>query len=297
MFRIISLSVAGFLVAVSLIALTSSRFFPLTGQTVDLREGKAVFQARCAGCHAVTENAAHKMGPNLAFIGRDGETRKNELSSVAYILESIVDPDAYSASSGEHMPADTIHGLEESSVRNLLAYVATLGARPDMRSILALEIEVNEGEQSYSRVPVELIEEGIQLYYGKFGCASCHSYYPDPGHDLFAPSLSRAGQLSESYIVESLRNPSADIAAGYQQAVVSLKDGIQIVGRISGEQESGLQMIVVNKHGHYEQLQINKDAIESLQRMPVSVMPTYSMSNKEEQAIVAFLKFLKNPEG
>lgn len=290
--RYISAVIIAFAVSAVIALTTSSAFFPITFAKINIELGGAIFKGRCSGCHSVTTGVYGKMGPNLGHIGVEGAMRKPGMSAPEYILESILDPDAFTPPGVDaHMPTDTFSLIDERNMRDLIAFLASRGKSPDIQEILAMDIVYPIIATNASRNrSVILIEHGADLFLNTLGCVECHSIYPEPGHDFVAPSLNKASQLSKEYIIESIREPSKFISPGYKQVVVKLKSGKIVGGRLLDKNIGSILIFTKDVAGHYIRVEIESADILSVTPEHVSMMPSYQLSALDQMAIVAFLK-------
>jgi putative heme-binding domain-containing protein len=130
-------------------------------------------------------------------------------------------------------------------------------------------------------------ENGRTLFYGAAHCGNCHTVAGKGGR--LGPDLTDiGGARSFDSIVESIRDPSKQLAAGYQTATVVTADGREAKGFIMNEDRFTLQMMDTSEHI----LLLDKDTLRSFTRSPVSLMPVYDaahLSDKDLQDILAFL--------
>lgn len=282
-------AVLGGLVSVSV----SSVYFPLSDEKINVRLGERYFEKKCSGCHSVSGKSRAMMGPNLKNVALESKLRKKELSPEAYILESILEPDAYVPDgAGEHMPADTVKGMNESSIRNLVAYITSLSAPVRPRELINLNItESVSPTNNYVSINPRAIEKGRVLFDDKYNCDACHSVSHEPGSDFIAPSLNRSGQLETKYILESISEPSKFITPGYQNVNVVTKSGKRIFGRLLNQDDLTITLLYRDKNGNYTQDSIELINTSSVEVSSSSLMPKYEMNYTEMQEILAFLKF------
>lgn len=286
---------AGLALSLAVAVGVSAVFFPVSGASVDIAAGEALFRDRCAGCHSIAPGASGGLGPSLARIGIDGDERREGMGAEAYVLESILYPDAYHAPGAEgQMPRGTAAGASDRAVLSLVAYLVGRSATPDFSTLLSLRVDADALEPE-ERIRSDLAElrRGHELFSESLGCAGCHSILGLPGSALRAPSLAKASQLSPRYLSESIRRPSARISPGYRRATLALDDGRTVGGRLMREGESDLELLVENgANGRLERMRISRERIDEITVDPRSIMPSYELSPQDERALIAFLKFL-----
>lgn len=92
-----------------------------------LREGKGVFAAYCARCHATTGETV-VVGPSLAGIATRAGSRIPGLDAETYIRDSIAHPDAYVVEGFPKgiMPPNLSKELPPERLDAVVAYLLTL---------------------------------------------------------------------------------------------------------------------------------------------------------------------------
>jgi len=273
----------------------SSIFHPLIPSSINTKHGKDIFLHRCAGCHSVLPDQIGGLGPNLSNIGKVAAERVDGQSAEQYILESILYPDSYRTNSGGgHMPTGTVAGLSDESVRSLVGYLVEQGGTIDEEKLLALEVEQEALEEKKITVNVKQSQHGWHLFFNELGCSSCHSIFNMPGNNLRAPSLAKAGQLTEDYILRSIRDPSADIADQWRIAKLTLNDGSLLTGRVIQQTNDFTTLLLQGSSGQrlLETRKISQSDIKELTLTKNSPMPPYTLTIRDEQALAAFLGVL-----
>lgn len=118
-------------------------------------------------------------------------------------------------------------------------------------------------------------------------CASCHTA-DGMGAD-FGPGLGEIGsKLGKSALYTAILHPSAGIAFGFEGTVVRLKDGSEVVGIVSSETESGLELKRIGGvTTAYRQAEI-----ASHSRLDRSPMPEGLGGTMTEQELVDLVEYL-----
>ena len=128
---------------------------------------------------------------------------------------------------------------------------------------------------------------GKTLIYGAAHCSTCHMVEGKGGR--LGPDLTSVGNSrSVESIVESVRNPSRQLADGYQTVTVVTADGKETKGFIMNEDRFSVQMMDMNERV----LLLEKDKLRSFKKSSVSLMPPYGtalLSDKDLQDITAYL--------
>lgn len=89
-------------------------------------EGKRVFSQNCGSCHAIDPDTVI-VGPSLAGIAGRAETRLVGVSGRDYLLQSILNPEAYLVEGFDKlMPTDFGKRLTGEELDALLAYLLVL---------------------------------------------------------------------------------------------------------------------------------------------------------------------------
>ncbi len=120
-------------------------------------------------------------------------------------------------------------------------------------------------------------------------CLKCHAIAGYGG--VAGPALDDVGQrLSAERILESLVDPSAEIAAGFGSVTLIMNDEQVISGILKGENQS--ELTVANSQG--ENISVKKDAIKE-RINAASSMPSMEpiLSKYELRDLIAFLETLK----
>jgi mono/diheme cytochrome c family protein len=156
--------------------------------------GKQIFtsaEGRCGACHTLADaGSTATIGPNLdeAFAGPREEGFK-ESTIRAIVFDQILYPTA-----GSGMPAKLVTGADAEAVA---AYVASVAGDPE-----AMKAARGGGT-------------GESIFQGR--CQSCHSLEGAKGT---GPPLNGL-KKPDAYILESILDPDAKIAAGYRPGIMS----------------------------------------------------------------------------
>lgn len=221
------------------------------GEGVTLANGESVFwgPGKCHTCHAVGPRGTSVRGPNLGASG-DGPdlairaveraaTRAAELgrpvSPTDYLVESLVQPGAFVAPGyRDEMPIvyEPPISLGPDELASVVLYLQSIGGDPDPTAIhLPAEALASAGGGAET-TPWEPYmdgdpEAGRALFFDETGvaaCARCHRVGDEGGR--IGPDLSEvAGTRPAPYIVQSLLDPGASIAGGYETLLVETTAG------------------------------------------------------------------------
>ena len=187
----------------------------------DLSNGKALFTERCGSCHILGRAGTQgRTGPDLdaAFRTALGDGMNRETVQ-GIVHDQILNPRKNSA-----MPAELVTGDDAEDVA---AYVAFASARP------------GEDQGALAQAGLAGARTGDQIFTAA-GCGACHTLAKANATGNIGPSLddlaAAAGDGSpEDYVSESILDPDAEVAEGFQQGVMPSYEG-----RLTDEQVQAL---------------------------------------------------------
>ena len=207
---------------------------PPNSRGVNIVAGRELFRGHCGACHFAKMGFPAHHGPNLHEIGRTGATRKPNMTSAQYILESILDPAAFVApGSRPGMPLNMGAELSPAELRDLIGFLTSCGAVPDYTELEQLEIPdrrtPNTAPLTISRQAMEVAESVLR---DKGGCLQCHSLYSNPDDRILAPALFGVGMTDRVHVHESLVRPSQVMKPRYTCVALELSDGTSVSGQL-----------------------------------------------------------------
>lgn len=282
-------------------AAVSVGYFPAS--SIDLNRGRQLFEDRCAQCHNISGSVGPSFGPSLADIGAVAANRAANMTAEEFLLQSIVEPNAYRIP-GHHavMPADISSDLEPVEIISVVGYLMTAGGNPDHVHLTSLLSRIGTVvDDTQPEIDFSEVEAGKQLYLNKGKCASCHPLGNLLSDTLRGPSLLKAGNHDAAYLAESIRDPSRHIVEPYEIVTVWLKSGRSHGGRLLERNKRTIRLLV-DSSDVLETLVIPTDAIESengklaIRTAQLSAMPAgidKGLTDTEIEQIVKFLKELK----
>lgn len=275
----------------------SSAYSPLVSVSWD--NGRRHFERRCATCHSVAESRVEDYGPNLAAIGVEAASRVPGMTAEQYLLQSIVDPNAYRRPGvTDVMPPRVSADLAREDIVAIVGYLMSLSGEPNYRRLAALipTVQVPSREQG-PEISAQEAEAGRQLFLAK--CSQCHSLRRLPGSDLRAPLLIGTGNHEPAYLTESIRQPSRTIVRGYETWNVALRSGLTVTGRLMRDAPDVVVILSVSSAGALEPVTIPRSEIEfDSQGKPwmrvstISSMPESLLTEPEVKLMVLFLRTL-----
>ena len=131
------------------------------------------------------------------------------------------------------------------------------------------------------------VSAGAKIFYGSGRCASCHTAQGRGGSN--GPDLSSIGrQATLSELEQSLRQPDAQIAAGYTVAEVTLRNGSTLRGFARNQGAHDLQLQTFDGQLHL----LLEDEYKQVVREKRSLMPAFDGTPQQYLDLVAFLSTL-----
>jgi putative heme-binding domain-containing protein len=231
-----------------------------------LAEGQALFRGLCSGCHG--GNARGGKGPDLT----DGRWIHGPTDAdIARIIMNGV-------------PKTTMKALGESltpaQVRKCVAYIRSLAR--------------SRGEDPWKPYIAGDPQAGRKLFFdlqGKAQCAKCHSVGGEGGR--IGPSLDRiASRRAPEFLMESILDPSKEIAPEYEAVAVATRNGRVITGLRVNETNFSIQLVEETGRFH----SFLKRELEEVKVQKASLMPANFgevLTVKELHDLFAFLMTLE----
>jgi cytochrome c551/c552 len=189
----------------------------------DLSNGKALFVERCGSCHVLGRaGTAGPTGPDLDAAFRSALAGGMDRETVEGVVhKQILNPRKNSA-----MPPEIVTG---DDARDVAAYVGFAAAR------------TGQDEGALAQAGLANATSGEQIFTAG-GCAGCHTLAKanatgtiGPSLDDLAAAAGEGGGSPEDFVIESLLDPDADVAQGFQAGVMPSYEG-----RLSEEQQQAL---------------------------------------------------------
>jgi mono/diheme cytochrome c family protein len=189
----------------------------------DLSNGKALFTQECGTCHILGRAGTQgRTGPDLDAAFRtalaDGMDRET--------VEGIVHKQIGNPRNSSAMPPDLVTG---DDAKDVAAYVGFAAAR------------MGEDEGALAQAGLAGARTGEQIFTAA-GCAGCHTLAKANANGTIGPGLDELAQAAgqqegspEDYVRESLTDPDAVTAEGFQSGVMPSYEG-----RLSDQQLQAL---------------------------------------------------------
>ena len=179
----------------------------------DLSNGKAMFVEKCGSCHVLGRaGTAGPTGPDLDAAFRSAIASGMNRDTVQGVVhDQILNPRKNS-----QMPAELVTGED---AKDVAAYVAFAAAR------------TGEDEGQLAQAGLANATSPEQIFTAA-GCAGCHTLAKanatgtqGPSLDDLAQSAAQAIGSPEEYVRESILDPDAEVAEGFQAGVMPSYEG------------------------------------------------------------------------
>jgi PQQ-dependent dehydrogenase (methanol/ethanol family) len=158
-------------------------------------------------------------------------------------------------------------------------------APAEMDAMVALVISLN-ASAAEAKVPGDHAA-GREFFFGKGGCSGCHMV-SGRGAPVGPDLSSIARERTVDQLRESLVNPGANIAAGYDLVSLALRGGRTIRG--FARNRTAYHIAVQDFDGNFQALELNQ--AERITEEKSSPMPPMKASAEEMQNLLAFLSGL-----
>lgn len=292
------------------VAITAGNITPEAGEAVFWGKGK------CYTCHAVGSRGNSIRGPNQGEsgplgmpIGARAVERARERAKATgkpytatdYLVESLLDPGAYVVQGYKNEMPNPMRppiSLGPEEVKAAIAYLQSLGGTVDVAAItlpasLAAQIAQAPANEVRPYLPGNPTK-GEELFFSpesNAGCAKCHAVNGKGG--TVGPELTHvAGTRELRFIIESILEPSKEIASGYEPILVVTKEGRYLTGLIKKEDANTIEIVDSQAQVH----KVSKGQIKQKAPQKTSLMPENFreiLTVEEFHDLLAFLQTLK----
>lgn len=283
---------------------------PEAGETIFWGKGK------CSTCHAVGSRGSSIRGPNQGesgplgmAVGARAEERARERSRTTgkpytatdYLVESLIDPGAYVVEGYKNEMPNPMRPpikLGADEVKAVVAYLQSLGGTVDVAAIrLPASAQAPRtaggGDEITPYLPGDA-KKGEALFFNpdsNAACGKCHRVKERGGN--VGPELTQvAGTRDLKFIIESILEPSKEIASGFEPILIITKEGRYVTGVIKKEDASAIELI--DSQGRVSR--VPKDRIQQRAPQKTSLMPENFreiLTVEEFHDLLAFLQTLK----
>jgi cytochrome bd ubiquinol oxidase subunit I len=166
----------------------------------------------CLVCHKVAETG-NERGPDLRQAAGRAGTRRPDMAAEAYLLESLVDPDAFIVPGYPKMMPPALEppaSLTMAEVKAVVAYLQALGGAE-------ITVAVTPEDLAPARAAGP-VHRGRALL-GQHGCLACHKVEGEGG--VVGPDLTRAAEAREPRdLLRKILDPTAWTTPGYPAGVM-----------------------------------------------------------------------------
>lgn len=285
--------------------------------------GEAIFwgKGKCGTCHSIGSRGSAIRCPNLGESGvgspvgvraveraqeRTQQTGKN-YTATDYLVEAVTEPSAHVVAGFKNeMPIvyQPPISLTPDELTAVISYLQGLGGTIDIAAItIPDKVKAAAKAPHAPKVWKPYMEGdpvmGAELFFNlesHAGCVKCHTA-KDPGGDIrggtVGPELVHvAGTRTSQFIIESIIDPSAVIASGYEPMLVVTKDGQYITGVLKKDDATGVTLI--DNDGKTIVIPVSEIAQKAPQM--VSIMPgnfAEVLSIKDMHDILAYIMTLQ----
>jgi putative heme-binding domain-containing protein len=225
---------------------------PEAGETLFWGRGK------CHTCHSVGTRGSAIRGPDLDNMGAMAFQRAAErkaqgvsMSATEYLVESIANVSAYVVEGyKDEMPLafKPPISLTPDEIKAVISYLQTLGGELDIAAIkLPSTIKAATKETMVKWEPYMEGDPkvGEELFFDEASSAACSKcHVVGERGKAGGPDLTHlAGTRTPKFIIDSIFNPSAEIASGFEQMLIRTTDGKLIRGIVRKQDETGIELV------------------------------------------------------
>jgi len=234
-------------------------------------DGKYIWEAFCSMCHGPSGGGG-PLGPSL--LGKASVEAADEALIRVVTVGRI----------SKAMPMFG-RGLARGEIKAVVAHLRNLqnSAPAEKNNKLTARAPIEPGDNPAA---------GEKLFFGRAGCADCHTVYYEGGY--VGPNLTGiAGRRSPARIYEAIADPNARVPRAYRAKEAETMDGEKIRGLYRDETADTVQ--IQSADGRLWRTYFKKD-FKSLKTSKVSVMPVGlldKLSDQETKDLLAYLLDLK----
>lgn len=318
---LIYISVAAMIVSVS----GGAKSAATAAVGISVEAGEAIFwgKGKCWTCHSIGDQGSAIRCPNLGVhgdrfllpIGLRIEERAKEISQKTgkpmtgadYLIQSHMEPSAYVVAGFKNEMPIIWKPPIALKVDEILAadlYLQSQGGEPDANALLSSPFYAELKKRAATAATATTVafkpylpgdaEKGRQMFFdvqGKVACVKCHTV-GDKGGKVGPELTNVAGTRELPYIIESILEPSAVIASGFEPYLIVTNDEEFITGIKKDENETTVTLMT----GEGQLQEVAKSDIQKMVPQKISVMPgnfRELLSIEEFHDIVAFVQTLQ----
>jgi mono/diheme cytochrome c family protein len=152
------------------------------------KAGQLMRDLSCFSCHRIDGHGGD-MAPDLSWEGSSVQRQ--------WLAEFLKNPNTLRPALIRRMPK---FNLTPTEINELTDYIMTVYQNP----------AIDRDSMPLTGYPPMQVEQGRQLFYGKYACQSCHIMDPKTDKGYIGPTLSQVGsRLNAAWIYQWLKNPQA----------------------------------------------------------------------------------------
>lgn len=294
---------------------------------VNPEAGEAIYfgKGKCSTCHSVGDKGSAIRCPNHGAFGekfplpmgeraaerakeREVKTGK-KFTAVDYLIECIAEPGAYVVEGYKNEMPHVFKppiSLTPDEVKAVISFLQSVGGDVD---IAAINNPPGEGKKLLGVIQAAAAAakettpfkpyiqgdpaEGERLFFdlkSNAGCGKCHTI-KDKGGKVGPELTTVAGTRPIEFIIESIMDPSKEIASGFEPVLVITNDGRYITGVKKNEDDTMIE--VAQATGEW--IKIPKAEVSKIAPQKKSLMPgnfREVLTMKDFHDILAFLQML-----
>jgi mono/diheme cytochrome c family protein len=195
-----------------------------TEEMVTIGEEVVNGKGTCMTCHTIGASGSLRF-PDLGQVGGLAVTRKDGLTDIEYLAESLYDPGAFIVEgfvAGMPNIGRPPIALNDQEILTVIAYLQSLGGTPSVTMDTELQWQ-GQAPAPAAAAPVAGPDGGAEMdgpaLMAAYMCGTCHSV--DNPAPLVGPSLYDVGsRLSKAEIYEAIMEPDATIAEGFAGGIM-----------------------------------------------------------------------------
>ena len=174
----------------------------------------------CTACHGLGTRAPNllKAEGSLGTIGTRCGDRAPDLGCKEYLYQSLVEPSAYVVEGYNPIMPEVRRVLSEAQIWTLVAFMQSQGGEvtvtPDDLPAAENGDEAETGADESDGPSMSTTTDPVELLI-ELGCLGCHQLN-DRGNAIGPPLTGMGARQDAAYIRESILDPGAEIAQGYE---------------------------------------------------------------------------------
>jgi cytochrome c2 len=179
----------------------------------------------CLGCHTIGEDTPGRF-PDLGGIGARAGSRRDGMTDVDYMAESLYEPNAFIVEGfnpGMLAANKPPISLSDQEILAVIAYLQSLGSTPNVTMQTKLKYQGQTSAPGATAAgtaaarPSNMSGEELMATYA---CATCHNFQEPLV--MVGPSLYDVGnRLSTAELYESIMNPDAKVVEGFAPGLMN----------------------------------------------------------------------------